>query len=295
MRYFLLILFLILLVSACQKSQPQTLMASPAAKRFTLHGKVVAVDKAKKKATISHEAIPDYMDAMTMDFPVKDDFVLNDLTKDADISASLVVDKDAYWLENFVVSTALNPNQPALPPINENFVQIGSVVPDFALTNQDGKQISMKNFRGRALAVTFIYTRCPLPEYCILMSRNFSDLANQLQNSPESRDKIRLLTISFDPQTDTPQKLREYGLGYLGKGAKPDFTVWQLATASNAQVKTIADFFGLRYETDEVDRTQFKHSLRTVVIAPDGKVRKIFSGSDWTIDELLREMKTTLE
>lgn len=293
MRYFLLILFSVLSFAACQKAEMH--VASPDAKQYPLRGKVVAVNKSKKKITVAHEKIPDYMDAMTMDFPVKDAFVLNDLTEGADISANLVVDKDAYWLENFIVSAAPTANQPAAPPVNENFAQIGRVVPDFALTNQDAKRISTKDFRGRALAITFVYTRCPLPEYCILMSRNFSDLANQLNDAPELKDKIRLLTISFDPATDTPQKLKEYGLGYLGKGAKPDFTVWQLATAPDAQVKTIADFFGLRYETDEADRTQFKHSLRTIVVAPDGRVRKIFSGGDWTNDELLRELNATLE
>ncbi len=294
MRYFLLILFLILLVSACEKSQPQIQTASSDAKHFTLRGKVIAVDKAKKKATISHEEIPGYMDAMTMDFPVKDDFVLNDLPKDADVRADLVVDRDTFWLENFAITAAPNSNQPA-PPVNENFAQIGREVPNFALINQDGRRISMKDFRGRALALTFIYTRCPLPDYCILMSRNFSDLANQLQNSPELKDKIHLLSISFDPKTDTPQKLKEYGIGYLGKGAKPDFTTWQLATGTDAEVKKVADFFGLRYETDDADKEQIKHSLRTIVIAPDGTVRKIFAGNEWKTNDLLRELQAIVK
>ena len=292
MRYILLILFSVFLFAACQKAEIKQ-AASPAAKHFTLRGKVVAVDKAKKEVTVAHEEIKGYMSAMTMPFPVRDDFVLNDLTKDADIRADLIVEKDSsFWLENFSITAAPNPNQQAVA-VNEDFAQIGREVPDFRLTNQDGKQISLKDFRGRALAITFIYTRCPLPEYCTLMSRNFSDLALQLQNAPELKDKIRLLTISFDPQTDTPQKLKEYGLGYLGKGAKPDFTVWQLATAPDAQVKSIADFFGLHYETDEADKTQINHSLRTIVVAPDGKVQKIFSGNEWTTNELLKELEST--
>ncbi|MBA2621972.1 MAG: SCO family protein [Acidobacteria bacterium] len=289
MRYFLLILFSFFFFTACQKAETRY-AASLDAKHFILRGKVVAVDKAKKKVTVAHEEIKNYMEAMTMDFPVKDDFVLNDLTKDADIRADLIVDKDAFWLENFSITAAPDPNRQAVV-VNEDFAQIGREVPDFRLTNQDGKSISFKDFRGKALAITFIYTRCPLPEYCSLMSRNFSDLVNQLQSeTAEQKSKIRLLSISFDPQTDTPQKLKEYGLGYLGKGAKPDFTIWQLATAQDAQVKTIAEFFGLRYETDEADKTQIKHSLRTIVIAPDGKVRKIFSGNEWTTDELYKEL-----
>ncbi len=290
MRYFILILFSVLLFSACEKSSSPKLTASPDAKHFAFKGKVVSVDKAKKTVTVAHEKIPGYMDAMTMAFPVNNDFVLNDLTGDADISADLVVDKDAFWLENIGVSAAANANQPA-PPVNENFAQVGKEISDFSLVNQDGKPISLKDFRGKALAITFIYSRCPLPEYCILMSKNFSDAAIQVQNSSELKDKIRLLSISFDPETDTPQKLKEYGLGYLGKNAKPDFTVWQLATGTDAQIKNVANYFGLHYETDPNNKAVINHSLVTFVIAPDGKVSKVFPGNDWTADDLLKELE----
>lgn len=284
---------MISLISACQKPEAQT-VASPDAKRFPLRGKVVSVNPSKKTASINHEEIPNYMEAMTMDFPIRDADILSTMSKDAEVRAELVVDRGDYWLENIVITAAPNPNQPA-PPVDERFAQIDKEVPDFSLTNQDGKKISFNDFRGKALAVTFIYSRCPLPEYCILMSKNFSDLTLQLQNNAELRDKIRLLSISFDPATDTPETLKKYGLGYLGKDAKADFTIWQLATGKDADVRKIADFFGLRYEVDQNDKTQFNHSLRTVVIAPDGKVKKVFSGSDWTNDELLRELQATLK
>lgn len=292
-RFSVLFLVSVLLFTACQKAQQQTVSAD--AKYYPLRGKILAVDKAKKTATIKHEEIPDYMDAMTMEFPVRADHVWNDLTKDAEIRADLVVDNAnaASWLENISIVSAPNPNQPA-PPVNENFAQIGQEVPDFALTNQDGKRISTRDFRGKALAITFIYARCPLPDYCIKMSSNFSDLANQLQSS-DLKDKIRLLSVSFDPKTDTPAKLKEYGIGYLGKDSKSDFTVWQLVTGSDKEVKDIADFFGLRYEVDASDKTQFAHSLRTAVIAPDGKTTKIFAGSEWTSKDLLRELQKSLE
>ncbi len=291
----LFLLFTVLFVSACPKSESQNQNASVDAKRYNLKGKIVAVDKSKKKATVAHEEIPGYMQAMTMDFPIRGDWVWEDLTKDAEISAQLVVDeksKDGYWLENIAIITAPNPNNPA-PPVNENFAQVGKEIPDFALTNQDGKRFTLKDYRGKALAITFIYARCPLPNYCILMSKNFSDLANQLKDS-DLKDKIRLLSISFDPATDTPEKLKQYGQGYLGKDAKPDFTVWQLAVGSDKEVKDTADFFGLRYEVDEKDKEQFNHSLRTAVIAPDGKVAKIFAGNEWTPNDLLKELQATL-
>ena len=294
MRYLILILFAVLLFSACQKTQTQNQNASPDAKRYTLRGKVVAVDRAKKRATIAHEDVGDgFMPAMTMDFPVKDDFVLDDLTKDANIRADLVVDKDSFWLENFAITTAPNPNQPA-PPVNENFAQIGKEVPGFTLTNQDGKRITLKDFRGKALAITFIYTRCPLPNYCIRMSTAFSDAAKQIAAS-DLKDKVRLLSVSFDPEYDTPKTLRDYGLGYLRGTSNPDFSVWQLATGSKKEISDIATFFGLRFETDESDKTQINHSLRTIVVAPDGTARKILSGNEWTTDDLLRELQAVMQ
>jgi protein SCO1/2 len=294
MRYLILFLSIVFLFAACQKTQTQNQNGSTEAKQYAIKGKVVAVDRAKKKATIAHEEIPGYMDAMTMDFPIKDDWVWDDLTKDSEIRATLVVDKDGYWLEGIGIVMAPNPNKPAPTP-NENFAQVGKEIPDFTLTNQDGKRFSLKDYRGKALAITFIYARCPLPNFCILMSRNFSDLANQLNDDAVLKDKIRLLSISFDPKTDTPEKLKQYGLGYLGKDSKADFTVWQLAVGSEKEVKDVADFFGLFYKVDDNDKEQFNHSLRTAVIAPDGKVVKIFAGNEWTPKDLLREMEATLK
>jgi protein SCO1/2 len=292
MRYIILFLSVILLFTACKKGEtsPPT---SAEAKRYTLKGKVISVDKAKKTAKIEHAEIKGYMPAMTMDFPVRADWIWEDLTPGAEISsADLVVDetaKEPYWLENLALVLAPNPNRPA-PPVDERFAQIDKEIPEFTLTNQDGKRISTKDFKGKAWALTFIYARCPLPEYCIKMSTNFSDAALQIMSS-DFKDKFRLLSISFDPANDTPEKLRQYGQGYLGKNAKPDFSVWQLAVGDDKEVRVIADFFGLRYEIDQNDKTQINHSLRTAVISPEGKVTKIFAGNEWTANDLLAELK----
>ena len=296
MRYLIVFLSAIFLFTACQKAE-QIPEASANAKRYPLKGKVVSIDKAKKTAKIEHETIPDFMPAMTMDFPVREDWVWGDLTAGAEIRAELVVDnaaKEPFWIEKIGIMANSNPNQP-VPPVDERFAQIGKDIVDFNLTNQDGKKISAKDFKGKALAITFIYSRCPLADYCIKMSTNFSDLANQLNANAEFKDKMSLLSISFDPENDTPEKLRQYGQGYLGKDAKPDFTVWQLAVGTDKQVRPIADFFGLRYEIDAQDKTQFNHSLRTAVISPEGKVTKILSGNSWTPDDVFREMKATLK
>jgi protein SCO1/2 len=295
MRYIILFLFVFLLFTACKKTDTEQKISTNA-KRYTLKGKVISVDKAKKTATIEHGDINDYMPAMTMPFPIHADWVWDDLTPGAEIHADLVVDetaKEPYFLENIAIVAAPNPNQPT-PPIDERFAQIGKEVPEFTLTNQDGKRISTKDFKGKTWAITFIYARCPLPDYCIKMSTNFADAALQIMNS-DARDKFRLLTVSFDPANDTPEKLRQYGQGYLGKDAKPDFSVWQLAVGNDKEVRTIADFFGLRYEVDPNDKTQINHSLRTAVISPEGKVTKIFAGNEFTANDLLGEMKAASE
>ncbi len=295
MRYLILFLFSILLFTACRTAEQN---AQTGVQRYKLKGKVVSVDRAKKKAEIDHEEIPGYMKRMTMSFPIRADWVWDDLTPGAEITADLVVDetaKEPYWLENIGIIAAPRADQPA-PQVDERFAQIGKDAPDFTLTNQDGKNISLADYKGKALAITFIYAQCPLPDYCIKMSKNFSDLANQVNADENLKDKIRLLSISFDPERDTPEKLKQYGIGYLGKDSTAtDFKVWQIAVGKDAEVKKIADAFGLRYEVDQNDKTQFNHSLRTIVISPDGKVTKIFPGNEWSNAELLNELQATMK
>lgn len=292
MRNAFLLFLIAIFISACQQPAANNSNSSTA-KRYPFTGKVVSVNKAAKKATIAHEDIPGYMESMTMEFPIHEDWVWNDLTPGSEIHAELVVDntaKDPFYLEKVGIVAASMPNETPTPDPT-----IGKQVPDFTLTNQDGKKISPKDFQGKAWAITFIYARCPLPDYCIRMSTNFSDLANSLKDNAELKDKVRLLSISFDPENDTPAKLRQYGQGYLGNQANPDFTIWQLAVGSDAEVRKVAEFFGLDYRVDENNKTVITHNLRTAVISPDGKVVKVFAGNEWTPAQLLKELQATAQ
>jgi len=295
MRRVLFIALAALISISCQNSAP-TAGSDPAKqKRFDLRGKVISVDKIAKTAKIEHEAIPDYMPAMTMDFPIHENWVWEDLLPGVEIRAELVEDKGAkhpYWLEKIAIVANSAPN---LPPVEEKQPeQVGKSVPALSLTNQDGKKFTFADYKGKALAITFIYRECPLPTACIQMSKHFSDMANQIASDPDAKENIRLLSISFDPTRDTPEKLKQYGLGYLGKDATDNLTVWNLAVGTDKEVRAVADFFGLSYETDAADKTQINHSLVTAVIAPDGKVTRIFSGGRWTPDDVLAELKRTL-
>jgi protein SCO1/2 len=290
MRNFLFVLLTSLALAGCQKQAATPPAASANAKTYKIHGTVQSVDKSAKTALIKHDPIPEMPGmgmGMTMEFPVRGP-QLEVMTPGSTIEGDLVVDSAAtqpFWIENAVVSAPADPSQ---VPVNNNFAQVGQAVPDFTLTNQDGKPVSLHDFKGKALAITFIYARCPLPDYCTRMSTNFSDLAKQLT----SADNIRLLTISFDPENDTPAKLKKYGQAYMGNDKEYLFTNWQLAVGKDADVRKIADFFGMEYHTDENDKAKINHTLVTAVIDPSGKVTRIFTGNSWTAPQLLAELKS---
>ena len=251
---------------------------NPNEKRYDLKGKVVAVNKSDHTATIAHEDIKGYMPAMTMPFKIKSDADLEMLGAGDQVTGTLVVDDVESWVEITAivegpVTISQNVDVPGEP-------KPGTDVPDFGLVNQDGKRIHLAQYRGRALALTFIYTRCPMPDQCTLMSNNFAAIDQELQKQPDVYAKTHLLTISFDPEYDSPKVLRSYGASHSGRYTDETFQHWEFATGSPDEVKGIAQFFGLRYFHDtESGQDQVIHSLRTVLIGPDGKLFKLYRGN----------------
>ena len=278
---FLSVLILILLAisfGACRRNEH----------RYELKGKVVMVEKEKRLVTIAHEDVEGLMPAMTMPFTVPNQADLDYLAPEDQVTATLVVDGSRSWLENlFVTRTSVSSSGSAAPLPAE--AQPGDEVPNFTLINQDGKQIRLHNYRGKALLLTFIYTRCPLPEYCTLMSNNFAQIDRQLQQNPEVYARTHLLSISIDPKYDTPQVLRSYGAAHTERYENETFAHWEFASGEG--VKDMAQFFGLRY-FDEND--QIIHGLKTVIIKPDGKVAKVYNGNDWKTEDVVNELKQAL-
>lgn len=282
---FLFSALLCLLLAGCSKTPPK---ASDGAKRFELKGKVVSADQAEHKVTIAHEEIPGYMEAMTMPFTLLDDWVYSELKPGAMIQATLVVDQNRTWLENPVVSNVADPNLVGKEVETSVEPKVGDAVPEFSLTNQDGKKISLKKYAGRTVLLTFIYTRCPMPDQCPLMSTNFAFLNQQLATNAALKDKVSLLSVSVDPEFDKPKVLREYGLKYINS-TKPDaFARWDFATGSNDEVKKVGQFFGLNYWPE---KDQVIHNLRTVMISADGKVAKTYRGNEWKPDQILKDLE----
>jgi protein SCO1/2 len=256
--------------------------------RYDLKGKVVAVDAENHLITVSHEDIKGYMPAMTMPFTVRNASDLQFIEPDADITATLVVDGKRTWLEDLIITTQ-SANVAPLP--GSTMAQPGDEVPNVKLRNQDNREIRFHNYRGKTLLLTFIYTRCPVPDYCTLMSDNFAQIDRALAADPELYRKTHLLSISIDPGYDTPPVLRSYGAAHTGRYQDETFEHWEFATGTTDQVKEIAQFFGLTYFPE---KDQIIHALRTVIVAPDGKVVKIYNGNDWKPAEVLQEMKKNL-
>lgn len=275
---WLSVLILLLLASsqgACRRNE----------QRYDLKGKVVMVEKDKHLVTIAHEDVAGLMPAMTMPFTVPNQNDLDYLAPEDQVTATLVVDGSQSWLENlFVVRTT---GSASVPPPTE--AKPGDELPNFALQNQDGKEIRLHNYRGKALLLTFIYTRCPLPEYCTLMSNNFAQIDRQLQQNPEVYSRTHLLSVSIDPKFDTPQVLRSYGAAHTERYENETFAHWEFA--SGEQVKDLAQFFGLRYFAEQ---DQIIHGLKTVIIKPDGTVARVYSGNDWKPEDVANELKRVL-
>jgi protein SCO1 len=277
--FFVLLLAAVSGLAAC-RSKPVA-----QGKRFHMTGKVLAVAAAQGSATIDNDVIPGFMAAMAMPYPIPDQKALATLHPGDEISADVVVTGDgSYHLENVVVTkkATASPNSPATS--NPSQPQPGEKVPDFALINQDGKRIHLASYRGDVLLVTFIYTHCPFPDFCPLVSKNFADIYAASRVVPSLRSKIRLLTISFDPAHDTPEVLRKYAATFRPITGTIPFDRWQFATAPPKELQTITNFFGVIYDSSQ---KQIVHSLSTSVISPDGTIYKWYDGNDWHPSDLL--------
>ena len=269
-------------LTTCHKEKPLP------QQRYDLRGKVVAVDANAGTLTVAHQSIPGYMGAMTMSFIVKDQWAFNVLKPGQTVSATLVIEAGHSWLEGLVVTEEGKPGSDSLAPPGSVTSALGQEVPDLSLVNQDGKRIHLHQYHGKALLLTFIYTRCPLPDYCPLMSRNFAQIAEQVRRDPRLSASTHLLSISIDPEFDTPDVLRAYGRNYAG--SLHPFDRWEFATGTPEEVRKVAEFFGLRYWTD---RGQIVHSLVTVLIAPGGKVIQVYRGNDWQPAQVVSDLRNS--
>ena len=250
-------------------------------------GVVIEVAPAEKRVTIKHDAVPGYMQAMTMPFDVKDTNELTGLAPGDAVSFRIVIQDDYGWIDqirktgkkiNIAVTSTPFRSAHDVDPLNE-----GDLLPDYHLTNQLGKAISTAQFKGEALAITFLFTRCPYPNFCPLMANNFAEAQKKLLATPNAPTNWHLLTISFDPEFDTPDILRRYAELH---GADPAHATF--ATGAVTDIAALGERFGLVFLKDQGGI--INHNLRTIVVDASGRVQKIFIGNTWQPPELVAEI-----
>jgi len=269
------------LLSSCHRAET--------AKRYSFTGRVVSIDSQDQSAVIDGDNVPGFMDAMAMAYTIKPSTMLSQLAPGDSISGEVVVappgssDIPGYWLEN--VKVTAHPATPPAAPATQRIPAVGDAVPDFSLTNQDGKRFSLRQYKGKVVLLTFIYTRCPFPDFCPRMSSNFAEIYKQLGTNP-SLANVRLLSVSFDPEHDKPKVLREYAYSVAHTHAAALFERWQIAVPAANDLPKMADFFGLVYKPENGLIT---HNLSTTVIGPDGRIVSWYHGGDWQVSDLIKD------
>ncbi len=273
---------LALLSAACAQQPDAT---------YTARGIIRAVDAAQRRVTIAHEAIPGYMDAMTMPFEVKEASVLEGLVPGEEVQFRLAVFRDRAYIDQLVLTKPLMADQQAEPVPPENAAQlhlpsVGESMPEARLINQDGQPVRLSEYRGKVLAMTFVYSRCPLPTYCPRAMQEFQLLKRLLGN--RAGGEVQLLTVSFDPQVDTPAVLQRYGVSYGADGK-----AWQFLTGEPDQVERLVSFFNVavwRRSNGAVD----SHTMSAALIDQAGRIAQFYAGNRWTAQELLRDLRALL-
>jgi protein SCO1 len=285
------------------KKPPET--SVPETTDYPLKGVVKKVEKEREHVTIQHEAIPGFMDAMRMRFAYKDQAVLGTLEPGDQVEGTLRVERlngvvNQYELRGLTVTQAATAvKSPALIPNiskKEAFtheptrrLEIGDAVPDFTMTSQDGKAVKLSDLRGHVVVLTFIYTRCPLPDFCPLMDKKFSDLAQRLSAFATRASKIRLISLSFDPEHDTPELLRKHA---QVRGATPP--LWSYAVASHSELAKIGVPLGLFYQPGD---TEIAHNLCTAIIDPGGNLARLDVGTErnkWSSTDMQKTIYSLL-
>jgi protein SCO1/2 len=264
------------------------LACRPAAREYELRGVVVSVDPSKQEITIKHEDIPRFMPGMIMPFKVKDERLLQGRVPGDLVRATLVVEDSSAYLRTLErIGAAPIPQNPvaSLPDILEP----GEPVPDGSFVDQAGTARRVSDWRGRALAVTFIYTRCPLPNFCPLMDEHFKRVQDVVNGDATLRGRIHLLSVSFDPEYDRPLVLAARAKQL---GAHPD--TWSFLTGDRLEVEQFAGRFGISVMREEGSPEEIVHNLRTAVVDPDGRLVSILRGNEWTPQELLADLRKAL-
>lgn len=269
-----------------------------ASQKYDATGILLQIDRQHQTISISCKEIPGFMDAMVMAVRVRDPKMIEGLGPGMSIEFSLVADKDSTFAENIRAhpfeSLELDPSAARRFKLMENamsnrstaadVLQVGQAVPDFVLTDQNRQHVSLSQFSGKVVAITFVYTRCPRPDYCLRLSNNFGLLQRRFKNHM-GRDLI-LLTVVIDPAHDQPETLATYARTW-----KADSHSWHFLTGPLADIQRLCRGFDMAFYPDEA---LLIHSFHTVVIDQHGKLGANLEGNDFTAQQLGDLVQTVL-
>lgn len=291
MRILLLVLSLgcaTLLVS-CDKPEatppaPAAANTNAPAQTYETRGVVRSVPEGGRTLVVRHEEIPGYMPKMTMELNVRDTNELAGIERNDEITFQLVATTDTHWIQNLKrVGKVAESEAPAAEAPGYQLskeLEIGDAIPDYELLAEDGRTVRFSDFRGQAVAFTFIFSRCPLPDFCPRMGNNFATTRALILTNAPATTNWQFLSISFDPEYDSPEVLRVYARSY--RHDNPDR--WLFVTASQKVLRTFAPELDLMLAKEEGG--SISHNLRTVVIDRLGRIHKLFNGNRWTPEEL---------
>lgn len=260
---------------------------------YTLQGQVQSITPDRQEAMVKHGEIKGLMPAMTMPYRFKTKADLDALKPGDLIDGTLViVSNDAFLSGVKKTGEAPIEKPPAETLVTGSnldratqILQPGDTVPDGAFVDQNGRKTSLAAFRGSTVVLTFIYTRCPLPTFCPLMDRHFVTLQEHMK-SDQALKRVHLVTISFDPVRDTPAVLRAHA-----KELDANLKHWTFLTGDAKDISAFAARFGVYVVRNPNDERDITHNLRTAVIGPDGVLKKVYTGNEWTPEDILMDLK----
>jgi protein SCO1/2 len=264
---------------------------------YPLQGQVLTIQPEHKFAEIKHEEIKGFMPAMTMSYEVKNPKLLDGLAPGDLVNAKLVVESNAAYLSEVKkVGSAPLEQRPtdtaSAPAASAGFelLKPGEPVPEGHFIDQDGRKRDFKSFMGQPTVVTFIYTKCPMPTFCPFLDRNFAAIQKKLQTDPalaSLRGRLHLLSVSFDPATDTPAVLKKHAATL-----QADPRVWTFLTGDRDDIDKFASRFGVQVARAVGDQKEITHNLRTAIVDKDGRLVKVYIGNEWSPDQLIADLKS---
>ncbi len=258
------------------------------ARQYEARGIVRGFAPDHSTVQIEHENIPGFMPSMTMPFEVRAKKEIADLKLGDAISFQLNVTERDSWIDSIKQIDSATVHLPTPLPrasaVRAERLHEGDPMPEFHLIDEEGKPINLESFRGHPLVLTFIFTRCPIPNFCPLMSRNFEQLQSVIQEGSGPLAKTKLLSISFDPEFDTPQVLKDYAAS-----AHAEPAIWTFATGTPTEIGVITQRFAVLVQPEA---GTISHSLATALIDADGRIVEIWRGNGWKAEEVIEKIKT---